>query len=183
VGEAILVAWGKDEAAAQLKGIASEFVLLMAGSAGAIAAFEIVEAQDVQNIGGAELGDSVCLALLVDQEREIDGGLFAEDASVVSIAEADRGDKGAFVPEGLLVLAQLRDVLAAKDSAIVTKENDNGGLALPQGTETDFAAVGIGKRDVRELTTERIAHADHHWRAVILCQDWRPEQPCADRGG
>jgi hypothetical protein len=32
----------------------------------------------------------------------------------------------------LLVFAQLRDVLAAKNSPVVTKKNDNGRLGLPQ---------------------------------------------------
>jgi hypothetical protein len=42
VGEAVDVPGAEDEGAAELEGIAAEFVLVMAGGAGAFAAFEIV---------------------------------------------------------------------------------------------------------------------------------------------
>ena len=40
--EEVAIARSKDEAGAKLEGIAAEFVLVMAGGAGAFAAFEIV---------------------------------------------------------------------------------------------------------------------------------------------
>ncbi len=42
VGEAVDVPGAEDECAAELEGVAAEFVLVMAGGAGAFAAFEIV---------------------------------------------------------------------------------------------------------------------------------------------
>jgi hypothetical protein len=58
----------------------------------------------------------------------------------------------------LLVFAQLRDVLTAKDSTIVAKKNDDGWLALPQRTETGFLARGVGEDDVCELFAESFPH-------------------------
>lgn len=59
---------------------------------------------------------------------------FAKDAGVVGVAEADGGQGSASVVEGLLVSAQLRDVLTAEDSAIVTKKDDYRRSFLPQRT-------------------------------------------------
>jgi hypothetical protein len=47
------------------------------------------------------------------------------------IAESNCCQRGSGAPEIVLMFAQLRDVLAAKDSAIMTKENDHGGTVLP----------------------------------------------------
>jgi hypothetical protein len=58
------------------------------------------------------------------------------------------------------VFAQLRDVLAAKNSAIVPKKNDDGRLALPQRTQTDFFAIGVRQNDVCELLAKRFLHVE-----------------------
>jgi hypothetical protein len=47
--------------------------------------------------------------------------------------------------EGLLVFAQLRDVLAAEDSAVVAEEDDDGGIRFPERAEADGFAVGVGE--------------------------------------
>ena len=62
------------------------------------------------------------------------------------------------------MFAQLRDVLAAKDSAVVTQENHDGGLLIPQGAEPRLAAVAIGKGDKGEFFAEVSFHA-----ISILC--------------
>jgi hypothetical protein len=132
VGEAIDISWREDEAAAKLEGIRAKFVLLMTGRPRALAALEIVAASEVQQIGGGEISDGVCLALFVDQQGKIDARFFAENVGVVPVAKADGGKRSAFVQKSLLVFAQLRDVLAAKNSSVVTQKNDHGRLALPQ---------------------------------------------------
>ena len=80
----------------------------------------------------------------------MDASFFAENAGIIAVAQADGGQGGAFVQEHFLVFAQLRDVLVAKNSAIVTKEDDDREIVLPQRTQTDFLAVGIGENDVSE---------------------------------
>jgi hypothetical protein len=135
VGEAIDVSWGEDEAAAELEGILAKFVLLVTRGASALAALKIVAAKQVKQIGGTQISNGVRLAFFIHEQGESDAGFFAEKAGVVAVAEADGGEGGAFVQEGLLVFAQLRDVFAAKNSAVVAKKNNNGGLALPQRTQ------------------------------------------------
>ena len=92
MGEAVGVAGAEDEGAAELKGVAAEFVLVVAGGAGAFSALEIVAAEEVENIGGFQVGDFVSLAVFVDQQRKFDLCLFLEDTGVVGIAEADGGE-------------------------------------------------------------------------------------------
>jgi hypothetical protein len=130
--EAIDISWTEKEAAAELEGIQAKFVLVMPGRASALPAFEIIAAKDVKNIGGAQVGDGVRQASFVDQERKIDAGFFAENTGIVSVPKADGGERSVLGGEFSLVLAQLRDVLAAKDSSIVAKKHDNGVMALPQ---------------------------------------------------
>jgi hypothetical protein len=160
VGEAIDISRGEDEAAAELEGILAKFVLLVACGAGSLAALEIVAAKKVKEIGGSKVSDSVRLAFFIHEQGESDAGFFAEKAGIVAVAQANRGEGSAFVQEGLLVFAQLRDVLAAKDSAVMAKKHDDGGLALPQRTEANFPAVGVGENDVCELLAETFFHVD-----------------------
>jgi len=132
VGEAIDIPWAKDEAAAELKGIRPNFVLTMSCGASAITALEIVAAKYVEHIGNAQVGEFVGLALFVDEQREVDSCFFLENTRIVAVAKADGCEGSTFVEEGLLVFAQLRDVLTAKNSSIVAKKNDGRRLALPQ---------------------------------------------------
>jgi hypothetical protein len=134
-----------------LEGIAAEFVLVVAGGAGAVAAFEIIAAEEMEDVGGFKVCDFVGLAALIDEEREVDAGFLLEDAGVVGVAEADGGEGGVFFAEGLLVFAQLRDVLAAEDSAVVAKEDDDSGVVFPERAEADGCAEGVGKSDAGKL--------------------------------
>jgi hypothetical protein len=114
----------------------------------------------VQQIGGAQVGDGISLAMLVNQQRKSDARFFAENPCIVAIAQADGGESGAFVPEGRFVFAQLRDVLAAKNSAIVAKKNDDGRLILPQRAQTDFLAIAIGENNICEPLAKSFLHVD-----------------------
>ena len=119
MSEAIDVARSEDEGAAEVKRVAPKFVLLMTRGTSARAVFEIVETKNVQDVCGSKIGDAVGLALFVDEQREVDAGFLAENAGVVTVAEADRRQGRALITEGSLVFAQLRDVLAAENSPIV----------------------------------------------------------------
>jgi hypothetical protein len=129
-------------------------VLAVAGGFSAVAAFEIVGAEKMENVGGFEVGDFVCLTALVDEKGEIDAGFLLEESGVVGVAEADGGEGGVFGAEGLLVFAQLRDVLAAEDSAVVTEKDEDGGVVFPEGAEADGVAEGVGKGEGREAMAE-----------------------------
>jgi hypothetical protein len=158
MGVAVDVAGTEDEGAAELEGIATELVLVMAGGAGAFATFEIVAAEEMENVGGLEIGDFVGLAVFVDEEGEVDFGFFLEDTGVVGVTEADGGERCVFFVEGLLVSAQLRDVFAAEDSAVVAKEDEHGGIGFPERADADGFAEGVGENDVRELVAEGFRH-------------------------
>jgi hypothetical protein len=56
------------------------------------------------------------------------------------------------------VFAQLRDVLAAKDSAIVAKKNNDCRIVLPQRAQANLLAQGVRENDVGELLAERFRH-------------------------
>lgn len=158
MGEAVDVSRAKDEAAAELKGILAQLVLMMPRRAGSIAAFEIVAAKHMQQVGRAQVGDGIGPAVFIDEQRKRDARFLTENARIVAVAQADGGKRSAFLPEGLLVFAQLRDVLAAENSSIVPEKNDHGGLALPQRTQADFLAIGIGERDICKLLAESFGH-------------------------
>jgi hypothetical protein len=160
VCEAVDVSWTEYKASAELKGIEAEFVLVVPGGASAFAAFEIIAAKQVEDIGAVQVGGGIRLASLVNQEREVDAGFFAENARVVTVSKADGGERSTLRREFLLVLAQLRDMLAAEDSSIVTKKHDDGGVALPQRAEADVLAVCVGENDISEAFAESFLHVD-----------------------
>jgi len=54
--------------------------------------------------------------------------------------------------------AQLRDVLAAEDSTVVSQENNDGGLADPQRTKAKFLTVHIGQRNHGETAVDAGFH-------------------------
>jgi hypothetical protein len=58
----------------------------------------------------------------------------------------------------LLLFAQLRDVLAAEDSSVVAKEDEDGGIVFPEGAEADLLAKGVGEDDAGELLAEGFRH-------------------------
>ena len=56
------------------------------------------------------------------------------------------------------MFAQLRDVLAAEDSAVMAKENQDGGIVFPERAEPDLLAESVGEDDGCELLTEGFGH-------------------------
>jgi|SRR5580658_2721468 hypothetical protein len=147
---------------------------MMAGFLRSLARFRIVAAQEMKKIGGLQLHCAIGLTLFVNQKRKSDPGLFSKLPGINDVAEADCGEDCAFVAEGLLVFAQLRDVLAAKDSAVMAKENNDSRPFVPQGTEPRLAVVAIGKGNKGELIAEGGLHA-----TSILCSRHSTVKRCA----
>lgn len=56
------------------------------------------------------------------------------------------------------MLAQLRNMLAAKDSAVVAKEHDHRRAVRPQSPELNHAVRCLGKMNRRQACAERIGH-------------------------
>jgi hypothetical protein len=49
-------------------------------------------------------------------------------------------------------------MLAAKNSSIMAEKNDNGGIALPQRSQSNFLPKRVGKNDVCEPLAESSLH-------------------------
>ena len=101
----------------------------------------------MKKVSSLQTSRVIGLPLFIDQQWEFDARLFAESSSVVRIAQADSGQFRAFRLERGFVVAQLRDMLAAEDSAVVAKKNDHSRLQLPQRSEPYAGTIGIRQRD------------------------------------
>jgi hypothetical protein len=158
VAEAVHIAGTKNETSAELERIFAEFVLAMAGGVGAFARDSVVATQQVKQVRTLQFGGAVRSAIHIDEKRKCDASLFPECARIVKIAHPNRREINSSRPDFTLMLAQLRDVLAAKHSAVVTQKNDDRWLRLPQRTEAHGTLVGIRKNDWRQLRAETCGH-------------------------
>lgn len=121
----------KNEAAPQLKRMQSQLVLTVAGSTGLLAALKIIATKNVKQVADAQVGDGIGLAMFVDKQGKVDSRFFLENTGIMAVAKADGREGSPFVEKRLLLFAQLRDVLTAKNSSIVAKKNEDRRLALP----------------------------------------------------
>jgi len=152
--KAIHVSWRKDKTAAELERIFAQAVLADSNGFGALAGLHVVTAQQMQQIGIAQLDGAVGLAFFVDEEREGDSGLLAEVAGVTDVAQPYGDDLCAFGSDGLFVFAQLRDVLTAENSTVMAKEDDYGRAVRPQGAEPNGVAFGVWQCNVGKPAAE-----------------------------
>lgn len=129
---AIDVAWRKDKTAPELKWIFAQLVLTMASGLGPLAGSRIVFTQKVEQGSFAQSGSMVGLALIVDEQREFDSCIVPKQPRIVGVAEPDGDQLRAFLRKFFLMLAQLRDVLSAEDSAVVAEKDDNRRRLRPQ---------------------------------------------------
>lgn len=163
--EPIHVAGCKHKAAAKLKWIFAQPVLAHANGLGAFASASIVPAQEMQKVGFFEADGLIGLPLIVNKKREGDAGLLAEMASITHVAQTDSGQPRAFLAKLLFEFAQLRDVLTAEDSAVMTKKNDDRRRITPEGAQPDRLAIGIRKREACESGAVSLSHGASFSRA------------------
>ena len=126
VSEAIDISGSKHETSAKLKWVLAKAVLAHADGFGAFARPGIIPSQQMKDVGLLERQRAVRLALIVNQQGKRYPGLLTEVPGITDVAKANRHQPGAALAEPLLVFAQLRDVLTAEDSAVVTEEDHNG---------------------------------------------------------
>ncbi len=148
--EAVQVSRAEDETPAELKRILAEFVLVMTRRTGSFAAGGIILAKEMEEIRGAESSGLISLAIVIDQERKLNSRFLAKHASVVGVTQADRGQRCSFIPEGLFVFAQLRDMFAAENSSVMAEKDEYSRAAGPERPKPDFLAICIGKHNFRE---------------------------------
>ena len=115
----------EDKAPAQLKGIPAQAMLAVPRCSGSCASYCVLMAQEMTKGCASETRRTIRLSLVVNQEREGDPTFNAESLGVGQVTQPDGGQPRTLFPERLLVIAQLRDVLAAEDSAVVPKEYDD----------------------------------------------------------
>ncbi len=132
MGEEVDVAWAEDKTAAELEGVLAQAVLPVAAGGGACSCSGVAWTQEVEHRGLLQAGGPIGLSPVVDQQRKGDAGLILEGRGVAPVAKADRGQSGTRPADLLLVVAQLRDVLAAKNSAVVAQEHQHGGAFVPK---------------------------------------------------
>ena len=143
MGESIHVPRAEDKTAAQLERISPKFMLRVTCGFGASTSFGVVASQQMKQVGALEFHDGIGLALFVDEQREGDSRFLAESPGIGAIPKPHGSQVCPAIAKGLLMRAQLRDVLAAEDSPVMTQENHHCWLAYPQRTEPDFFAVYI----------------------------------------
>ena len=117
-------------------------------------AMALVATQQVKQVRALQFGSAIRGAFHINEERERDASLFTEYARIVKIAHTNCRDIGSACLDFTLMLAQLRDVLAAEHSTVVTQEDDDGRLRLPQRAEPNGTFVGIGENNFGQLCAE-----------------------------
>lgn len=143
MGEAIEVSGAEDEAAAELEWILLDPMLTESCLFGFLAAHHVVLAQQVEDIRFFQFHRLVCLAPVVNEEREGDAGLLDESAREDEVPETHGGQVRSPLFEVSLMFAQLRDVLSAEDSTVVPEEDDHRRTARPKQIELDRTLIRI----------------------------------------
>jgi hypothetical protein len=131
MGKAVDIARSEDKTAAQLEWIPPELVLRMTGGFGEGARLGIVASQQVKQVRALEFHGGISFAIFVNEQWEGDSCLLAKSAGIDAVPKPHRGEVRSTVAESLLVRAQLRDVLAAKDSTVMPQENNHCRLPDP----------------------------------------------------
>ncbi len=144
VDKQVDVAGTEDEAATELERILTQPVLPVPAGHGTFARLHVVGSHHVQHRALLEADRTVSPPLVVDQQRESDAGVLLERPCITGIAEPDRGEPGSGPDDLFFVVTQLRDMLAAEDSTVVTEEDQNSRPLLPQRTESDLLTVRVG---------------------------------------
>jgi len=161
VNKAIDIPRSENKAAPELKRVLPQAMLAMSSGRGAFARRGIVLAQNVKYRSFVESNRAVGLAFFIDQQRKVNLGVLAEVPGVPEVAKPYRYQTGAFLTKILFMFAQLRDVLAAENSAVVAKKNNHRRGLCPKRAKARGMAIDVGQRDSRQFTAEGLYHAAH----------------------
>ena len=115
------------------------------------ACFRILAAENVEQIPGFQFRSFIGDPFGVNEQRESDTAFLAKRAGVMHVAESYRSQCSSGFVNLHLVLAQLRNMLAAENSTVMAEEDHNRGTLLPQRTEAYFLASSLGQHDIREF--------------------------------
>ena len=159
--EQVHIARTKHKTPPKLKWVFPQSVLPMPARLGPCPRFRIVLPQQMQDVRLSQSHRSIRPPLLVNQQRKRDAGLFTERPCIGPIAHPD----GCQI-QLVLVFTQLRDVLAAENSSIVTQKNHHRRRRFPKRAQADFASIAIGQNDLGERRAKRVSHPETpvYWR-------------------
>lgn len=138
----------------------SKPVLVVAGSLCAGPCFRVIPPKQMEKVAGFQSGRLIHDSIGIDKQRKRDTRFFAKQTRIIHVAEPDRRQGSPCLPELILMLAQLRDVLATENSPVVPQEDNHRATLLPKRAEADFSASGFRQHYIRDLPTERLRH-DH----------------------
>jgi hypothetical protein len=154
VDKEIFISGSEHKAATELERIFSQTMLSVSGGLCALAGLQVVFAQQMEQGSVTQTDSLVGFAFVVDQEWKMDTGFLAKEPGIAGITQSNYGKACAFPFEFSFKFAQLRDVLSAEDSTVMTKKDQHGGTALPQGAEARWFAIGVRERDSGQLAAE-----------------------------
>ena len=143
MSEKIHISRSKHETAAQLERILAQPMLLVPAGARTVSRSGVIRSKDMQEVGAPQPGRPVRLPLFIDQQRKRDAGILAKDARVIAVTQTYRCQVGSVPVKFRLIFAQLRDVLAAENSSVVTKKDNHRRPLLPQRAQTDLVAIRV----------------------------------------
>jgi hypothetical protein len=118
--------------------------LFVAARFSASSGLGVVGSEQVKDVGASETHGAIRKPLLVNEQWKTNSGLLPEETGMGPVAESHGGQGGTLALKRALMFAQLRDVLAAKDSSIVPEENQNGRTVLPYRAEAMILPIAIG---------------------------------------
>jgi hypothetical protein len=144
VHETIHIPRPENKTRAELKRILAEFVLVVSRRIGAFSGDGILASQQMKQRGLLQFSCAISFHLRIHKKGKCDACLFAENPRIAQITQPDRREICAARLDFLLVLAQLRDVLAAKHSAVVAQKNDHRRPIGPNRAESHGPLTNIG---------------------------------------
>jgi hypothetical protein len=119
VHEPVLITGSEDEGCAELERVFAKLLLGKSSSLGTFARGGIVSPEKMEEIGFVEFCRLVRLPLVIHEQRKGDLRILSEDPRVIHVPQAHGCNADSARFEFLLVCAQLRDMLAAKDSTVM----------------------------------------------------------------
>ena len=158
VDEILFTTGAENETAAELQWIFAQPSWAISGGLGAFACNHIVFAKQMKKTGLFQFEGAVCFATLVDQQRKLDPSFFAEGLCILRITQAYCGQVRSLVAKCRFKFAQLRNVLAAEDSTVMTQEDQHHWLLGPQRAESNRMAIAIGQGDICQAAAIGVIH-------------------------
>ena len=154
----INVARPEDKATSQLEWVFAQFVLRVSRSFCARPRLAIVRAEHVKNGTNAEIDGAIGNSIGVDQQWERNSRVRTKNARVLRVAEAHSSNAGPFELKSLFSLAQLRDMLAAEHSTIVTEKGYHAWSAGPERSQAHLFPLGVWQDDLGKLRADGQFH-------------------------